>query len=166
MLDCQTNLILEQLSKQEQLSTSLQAVRSELRETKETVGKNGASGVWGAWIRGWTLILIIVLGLRRSWCWIVGSGWRYPVNYHGRLWLGRFWTLFRVGTFAPGFLPELLGIPVIIREVRFGSPFDLPMMLTSSVNCSCCSATATMWLHSLYDEYIGHWVSQLKPPFI
>ena len=70
-----------------------------------------------------------------------------------------------LGTFAPGFLPELLGIPIIIREVRFGSPFDLPMMLTSSVNCSC-SATATMWLHSLYDEYIGHWVSQLKPPFI
>ena len=39
MLDCQNNLILEQLSKQEQLSTSLQEVRSELRETKETVGK-------------------------------------------------------------------------------------------------------------------------------
>ena len=39
MLDRQNNLILELLSKHEQLSTSLQEVRSELRETKETVGK-------------------------------------------------------------------------------------------------------------------------------
>lgn len=39
MLDRQNNLILELLSKHEQLSTSLQEVRSELRETKETVGR-------------------------------------------------------------------------------------------------------------------------------
>ena len=30
-----------------------------------------------------------------------------------------------LGTFAPGFLPEPLGIPVITREVRLGSAFDL-----------------------------------------
>ena len=39
VLDRQNNLILELLSKHEQLSTSLQEVQSELRETKETVGK-------------------------------------------------------------------------------------------------------------------------------
>lgn len=39
MLDRQNNLILELLSKHEQLSMSLQEVRSELRETKETVGR-------------------------------------------------------------------------------------------------------------------------------
>ena len=39
MLDRQNNLILELLNKHEQLSTSLQEVRSELRETKETVGR-------------------------------------------------------------------------------------------------------------------------------
>ena len=39
MLDRQNNLILELLSKHEQLSISLQEVWSELRETKETVGK-------------------------------------------------------------------------------------------------------------------------------
>ena len=70
-----------------------------------------------------------------------------------------------LGTFAPGFLPEVLGIPVMTREVRFGSAFDLQKILISSFSIFCCSATATMWLHSLYDEYIGHWVSHLKPPF-
>lgn len=39
MLDRQNNLILELLSKHEQLSASLQEVQSELRETKETVGR-------------------------------------------------------------------------------------------------------------------------------
>lgn len=39
MLDCQNNLILELLNKHEQLCASLQEVLSELRETKETVGR-------------------------------------------------------------------------------------------------------------------------------
>ena len=39
MLDRQNNLILELLSKHEQLSSSIQEVRSELRETTKTVGK-------------------------------------------------------------------------------------------------------------------------------
>ena len=39
MLDRQNNLILELFNKHKQLSTSLQEVRSELRETKETVGR-------------------------------------------------------------------------------------------------------------------------------
>ena len=39
MLDCQSNLILELLNKNEQLCTSFREVQSELRETKETVGR-------------------------------------------------------------------------------------------------------------------------------
>ena len=46
-------------------------------------------------------------------------------------------------TFTPGFLSELLGIPVMTRKVRFGSAFDLQKIATSSFSSFCCSATAT-----------------------